>query len=215
MIKLFKFITVVVVIFGVSACASMKYSALEKVGIHKRDVLVDRIEDTQDSQQESKEVIVSAYEAFKQLVNVDAAELEARYNTLNKAVNESQEASDEVKERIESVEEVANALFKEWDAELKQYSNQELRALSEEKLRTSRREYAQLVQQMYRAYDKIQPVLTVLKDQNLYLKHNLNARAVDALHGEILNIQTDVDVLIREMDVAISEADTFISQMES
>lgn len=213
--QLVKLVSIFWLSMALLACSSMKYSALEKIGIHKRDVLVDRIEQTQESQQESKQIIVSAYEQFKQLVEVDGGELEARYTSLNSVVQDSIKASDEVLERIEAVENVAEALFNEWEDELGDYSNQNLRKLSQQKLRVSRREYASLNKQMYRAYDNIQPVLTVLKDQNLYLKHNLNARAVDALHGEILNIQSDVDRLIQEMDVAIAEADAFISKMQA
>ncbi|MBE0584788.1 MAG: DUF2959 family protein, partial [Desulfofustis sp.] len=32
------------------ACANPYYSAMEKVGIHKRDIMVDRVGDARDSQ---------------------------------------------------------------------------------------------------------------------------------------------------------------------
>jgi len=42
--------------FMLSGCASAKFSALEKFGIHKRDLLVGDVEDTRDSQQEAHSV---------------------------------------------------------------------------------------------------------------------------------------------------------------
>ncbi|MCK9172313.1 MAG: DUF2959 domain-containing protein, partial [Desulfuromonas thiophila] len=60
----------------------------------------------------------------------------------------------------------------------------------------------------------IEPVLEPLRDQVLYLKHNLNARAVAALRNELDGIQTDVRRLVRELEQAVDEADRFIRQME-
>lgn len=43
-----------------SGCSSVYYDAMEKVGIHKRDILADRIEDARDSQHAAKEQFNSA-----------------------------------------------------------------------------------------------------------------------------------------------------------
>ena len=39
-----------------SACQSAYYEAAEQVGYHKRDILVDRVEDSRDAQLEAEEV---------------------------------------------------------------------------------------------------------------------------------------------------------------
>lgn len=65
-----------------------------------------------------------------------------------------------------------------------------------------------------RAEGKMKPVLAAFKDQVLYLKHNLNAKAIAALEGELSSIRGDVDVLIKEMDNSIAEADAFIKTLE-
>jgi hypothetical protein len=57
------------------------------------------------------------------------------------------------------------------------------------------------------------PVLAKLNDMALFLKHNLNARAIGALGKEALSIETDVDALIQDMNRAIAEADRFIAHM--
>ena len=52
------------------------------------------------------------------------------------------------------------------------------------------------------------------QDQVLYLKHNLNARAIGSLRNELADIERDTDRLVREMQKAIAEADTFIQSMK-
>jgi hypothetical protein len=58
------------------------------------------------------------------------------------------------------------------------------------------------------------PVLTRLHDQVLYLKHNLNAAAIASLKGETINIQTEITRLLQDMNAAISQADSFISTLQ-
>ena len=59
---------------------------------------------------------------------------------------------------------------------------------------------------MQKAESKIQPVLAAFKDQVLYLKHNLNARAIAALQHEFIEISIDISQLIQAMEQTIAEA---------
>jgi hypothetical protein len=42
------------------------------------------------------------------------------------------------------------------------------------------------------------------------LKHNLNAKAVGSLGGEVVSIEQEVAALIEDMNFSIKEADNFI-----
>ncbi|MEA3291662.1 MAG: DUF2959 domain-containing protein [Pseudomonadota bacterium] len=197
-----------------AGCSSMQYAAMEKVGIHKRDVLVDRVEDARDAQNEAKEQFVSAYEQFAELVDYDGGDLEKNYEKLNREYQRSEKSAREIDDRIDAVESVAGALFKEWNNELGEYTDPNLRRSSKQKLDATRRQYETLIASMHDARSKIDPVLDVLRDQTLYLKHNLNARALSSLEGEVVSMERKVDDLVREMEAAIAEANRFISQME-
>ncbi len=198
-----------------AGCSSAYYGAMEKIGIHKRDILVDRVEEARDSQQETKEQFASALERFSSVVNFDGGDLEDKYNQLKSELEKSEEQAEEVRERIEAVEDVAEALFDEWQAELEQYSSASLRRSSERQLQSTRRDYQKLIGAMKRAEAKIDPVLNPLRDQVLYLKHNLNARAISSLQAELGTIEADVSRLIKEMEASINEADAFIKTLRS
>ena len=66
---------------------------------------------------------------------------------------------------------------------------------------------------MKRSEQKMQPVLAALRDQVLYLKHNLNAQAVSSLQGTADALQTDVAALVADMEAAVREATAFIDAM--
>lgn len=196
-----------------TACSPAYYNTMEKFGVYKRDILVDRVEEARDSQEDTKEQFNSALEQFASVVDYDGGSLEKIYKRLNNEYEDSVAVADELGERIDSIEKVASDLFKEWQKELDDYSNANLKRESAQQLRDTRREYQKLIQSMRRAEAKIPPVLTVFNDQVLYLKHNLNARAISALQQEFVGIKTDVAKLVSEMERSINEANAFISSM--
>lgn len=59
-----------------ASCSSVYYEALEQVGIEKRDILVDRIDDTRDAQEDAKEQFTSALERYRSVVKVEGGDLE-------------------------------------------------------------------------------------------------------------------------------------------
>jgi predicted nucleic acid-binding Zn-ribbon protein len=196
-----------------AGCQTAYYKTMEKFGYHKRDILVDRVKDARDSQEEAKEQFKSALEEFSTVLGFQGGDLEKKYNKLNDAYEESEEKAQDVRDRIESVEKVSEALFDEWDEELSQYTNAKIRQSSEEQLRYTKREYKKLIGAMKRAEKKIEPVLSAFRDQVLFLKHNLNAQAIASLKSELVSVETNVASLIKEMEASIGEANEFIKSM--
>lgn len=205
--------TLVFMAVTLAACESAYYRGMEKIGIPKRDILVDRVEDVQVAQREGQEQFKSALEQFRAVINVDGGELAETYDRLNDEYEESLTAAERIRDRIDSVESVAEALFDEWEDELDDYQSAALRRDSAAKLKQTRQQYAQLLKAMQRAESRIDPVLKPLADQVLYLKHNLNARAIGGLKGELATLNEEVDSLVRAMEASIAEADRFIAQM--
>ncbi|MGD1972547.1 MAG: DUF2959 domain-containing protein [Desulfobacterales bacterium] len=203
-------VTMLILLVG---CSSAYYGTMEKLGYHKRDLMVDRVEAAKDAQEDAKEQFKSALEKFNSVLKVDGGELEDKYEQLKTAYDESNDRAETVRNRIESVEDVSEALFDEWQTELDQYSSDSLRRSSASKLKQTRRQYTQLIGAMKRAEKKMAPVLTAFHDQVLFLKHNLNAKAIASLQTELVSVEAEVNSLIRDMETSIKEANAFISAM--
>ena len=208
-----KWIVLLTAVISLTACETVVYDALEKVGYHKRDILIDRIDAAQASQTEGQEQFKSALEQFKSVINFDGGDLEVTYDQLNDEYEASVDAADEIHDRIDSVKNVADALFDEWQEELEQYSNASLRRDSERQLKDTRRRYSKVLGAMRRAEKAIDPVLASLKDNTLYLKHNLNARAIASLKNELGTVDNDVNALLTAMQQAINESNAFIDEL--
>jgi len=194
-------------------CQSVYYGTMEKFGVHKREILVDRVEDGKESQQKAKEEFAGALEAFLSLAEVEPGQLEEKYEEARRAYERSEARAQAVWDRIASIREVADALFKEWEEELGEYASERLRRTSERQLEGSRRRYEKMIEAMEQAAAKMMPVLAALNDQRLFLKHNLNARAVAGLQKVFRNSEADIGELIADMEVAIAAAEAYIEEM--
>ena len=203
----------IVLLATLAGCSSSYYSAMEKFGIEKRDILVDRIDDTQSAQEEAKEQFVSALDKYRSVVNVDGGELEEVYDQLNDEYKRCEADADEVRDRIDSVSSVAEDLFAEWEKEIGEFSSPSMARQSRNLLRETRAEYNTMYAAMQRAEASMEPVLVMFKDQVMFLRHNLNARAIGAMRGELSNIEQATATLIADMEKSISEASAFIDSM--
>jgi SMC interacting uncharacterized protein involved in chromosome segregation len=204
----------IVALTALTGCSSMYYGTMEKFGVHKRDIMVDRVKEARTAQQDAKKQFANALEQFRSVIDVKGGDLQTKYDKLNAELQRSEARAKEVHDRIASVEDVSEALFKEWRTEIRQYSSDSLRRQSEQQLESTRTKYSQLITAMKKAAARIDPVLVPLRDQVLFLKHNLNAKAIASLNTELTSVQGNVDVLVRDMEAAIAEADEFIKAMK-
>ncbi len=188
------------------SCQTAYYETMEKFGYHKRDLLVRDVEKARDAQQEAKEQFKSALDRFTKTLDIQGGELQEKYEALNKEYERSEDKANSVRKRVASVEDVSEALFTEWNAELKEYSSPTLRKKSQEQLTQTRAQYAQLIKAMKRAEAKMDPVF-------LFLKHNLNAQAIASLKGELVSVEGNINSLIKDLNASIQEADSFIAAM--
>lgn len=208
-----KLLTTLALALTLCACSTAYYNTMEKFGVHKRNIMIDRVEEARDAQQEGQEQFESALAQFKSVVSVDGGELEKTYKTLNREYEDSIDSAEEIRERIDSVESVAEDLFDEWEDELDRYSSDTLRRDSERKLESTRQQYSQLIGLMRDSEARLDPVLQAMEDQVLFLKHNLNTQAIASLREEAVRIDDDVGQLIAALKQSIAEADSFIQTM--
>jgi hypothetical protein len=202
------------VLAGFAACRSAYYGALERVGVEKRDILADRVEDGREAQQQAQEQFRDALARFQAATGFRGGDLEDLYDDLSGELERCQGEARDVSDRIRSIEQVAGDLFAEWEDEIGEMSSSDLRRRSASRLSETRRRYDRLLAAMKRAEARMDPVLAAFRDQVLFLKHNLNARAIASLEDRVVEIESDVAALVREMEAAIREADAFLAAMK-
>ena len=79
-------------------------------------------------------------------------------SVMNSEYEDSEKAAKKVSERINKVESIADALFEEWEGELKLYKSADLLRLSKRKLQNTKTRYREMLASMRRAEKSMEPV---------------------------------------------------------
>ena len=204
---------VVLLVVVAGGCQRAYYGAWEKLGKEKRHLLRDQVEHVRDEQAGASRDFKDALTRIQEIYGFQGNQLEAQYKRLTQDYAACVSRAEAVEERIERVRSIARDLFDEWDREIDELHNPTFKAESRRKLDQTRQRYKRLESSMTAAQGKMVPVLQRLNDYVLYLKHNLNARAIGALGQEVAGIESEVADLIADIDRSIQEADAFIQSL--
>jgi chromosome segregation ATPase len=195
-------------------CQTTYYAVWEKMGKEKRHLLRDQVEKSMQDQEQASEEFADALTRLKQMYGLDGGNLEKMYDRLSDDYEDCENRAAIIDERIEKVQRIAHDLFDEWRREIDQIQNSSFRSKSRQKLGATQTRYARLESALKRSRKRMTPVLTSLRDYVLFLKHNLNARAIGSLRSEVTSIETDVDQLILDIQHSIKEADAFLKEFD-
>ena len=200
-------------VFALAACNSVYYSAMEKIGFEKRDLLISAVKKARGEQKEAGEEFQDAMTQLKKLSGFNGGNLESAYDKFKAEYDDCEQQATAVRSQIREVDTVARDLFREWEREARQYESATLAADSRRKLAETKSRFDQLSRSLHAAESTMDPVLRQFRDQVLYLKHNLNAAAIGSLRGTADSIQGNIQRLLEQMNRSIAEADRFIQTM--
>lgn len=196
-----------------SGCQSVYYATMEKFGVEKRDLLKKAVISARDSQEETATEFKDALTKLREMYAVNGGDLEKNYDKLKGEYEDADKGATLVRKRIRDMDQVAGDLFAEWEKEIAEFTNPTYASNSRRQLNETRTKYQQLAASVKSAEASMEPVLKQLKEQVLYLKHNLNAAAIGSLRGEAASIQADITRLIDQMNGSIRQADDFIKTL--
>lgn len=200
-------------LLSATGCGRLYYASMEKLGKEKRDILVKRIVDGKKDQEEAREQIKTTLESFRELTGFDGGNLEKVYNKLNGEYEDAKGRVDDVSNRIKSINQVSQDLFKEWASEIDEMGDASLKSRSRAMLRDAQLRHQHYMTAMQATERKMQPVIRAFHDQVLFLKHNLNARAIRSLKTTLVKLDRDVEVLVGDIERSIKESDQFVQSL--
>ena len=200
-------------VLTVTGCKNVYYSAYEKLGVYKRDLLQKKVVAARDEEKDTQQEFKDALTRLKEMTGFEGGGLEKNYRQLQSDYDDAATRVAAVHKRVQDVETVARDLFAEWEKENAQIGTESLRATSRQQLTDTKRRYDDMIIALRRVERSMDPVLAKLHDYVLSLKHTLNAQAVASLKGESSRIEADIARLIEDMNRSIAQADEFIRQM--
>lgn len=199
---------------ALTSCSALYFAAAEQMGMHVRDILVDRVVTAKEVQVEAQEQFKTTLEVFQEAAGSSPdTEVETIYKQLKSEYDSCEKRANAVEDRVDAVEEASKQLFAEWEDEVGQMSDPSMKAENARMRTQAMADYEDLIGKMREAEAKMDPVLTAFKDRVLFLKGAVNFSAISSLGNTLESIEGDVADLIADMQASIDEADEFIESM--
>ena len=132
------FVPLIVLTLLLAGCKSTYYKTMRTLGKEKRDILVQRIKDAKKDQDQTKQQLQTTMESFQALTGFQGGSLEKSYKRLNSDYESAASQAGKLHDKIQSIDQVSNDLFKEWQGEINAMDNGKLKSQDTVMLRNAK-----------------------------------------------------------------------------
>jgi chromosome segregation ATPase len=196
-----------------TSCSTVYYNFWEFLGQEKRELLQTELENITEDQSDVKEDFQDTLTKIRSEYSYKEGSLEKTYDELSGDYKSLNSQAENLSKRIVKAQDIASDLFQEWKEEAWKITNIEFRKESLKKRVSTMTKFKVTVKAIKAVESNMQRVLTKLNDRVLYLKHNLNAKAIGKIKIELKNIEGEIVALIKQINRSNDQANSFIKEM--
>ena len=180
-------------------------------GVKQIEALVKASGNTVEAISQTKLQLTKTIDVYNALMADDAKDRKKLYRDLQKEMESTQKRRAEIITRVGAMAADADTLFKSWEVSAAAIESQSLRARSEERLKKTKANYAEIGAAGRKAAELYEPVMKTLADKVRYLGHDLNAEAVASLKPDAEKLNKDVEKLGKAIDDTIATTNANIN----
>ena len=184
---------------------------METIGIDKREIMFERIEDASDSAVINSHRIDEVYQIYRGMLFEEQGDLHVAHDRLTFFLDLCEDGADDYRSRIEKIQAVATPMFEEWKAESGDILDDELRRKSRTNFTKAVTQYEQLMRAMRAVDSETTPLLRRFTDHVLFMKINLNTNAWEPLRKHNEDFESELSMLTRRMDVVQERIAKFLT----
>ncbi len=196
-----------------TSCSTVYYNFWEFLGQEKRELLQSEMEAITSNQTDTKEDFKDTLSKIRSEYSYKEGSLESTYDDLSDDYNDLHSNAEDLSKSIDKAKNIAEDLFDEWEDEASKITNSKFRAESLRKRVITMTKFKVALKSVRKVESKMTKVLVKLNDRVLYLKHNLNAKAIGKIKIELKNIEQDIVSLIGQIDESNQQANSFINDI--
>jgi len=185
------------------------YKFWETLGSEKRDLLVSELSKANGDQAALKNQFSDTLQRVRVEYGFNEGKLGKVYDSMSADYESAEAKYERLHDRIIVIQTIANDLFKEWAREAREIEDKSMRESSLAQLEQSKAQFQQTNARLQDVDKKVKPVLKTLRSHVLYLKHNLNAKAVGSLESDLKSIAPEIELLIKSLEQSINSAKAF------
>jgi hypothetical protein len=180
-------------------------------GVKQTEKLLKQAGETVKAVSEGRAQVQKTLDTYNSLVQGKAEDPKKAYKNLQKEMERCDDRVADVQRKRDEMQVEADKYFGDWNSSLAGISDPGLRKQSEDRLSKARAQYDGILEATEAAGADFKPFMTSLKDQVVYLGHDLNPAALKSLAGTASKLNGDATALFGKIDGAVSKANSYIT----
>ena len=198
-------LTSLAVVALLSGCATSGYKQADKTGAG--------IAEFRNEVVNLKQAVDGAMVNLTKITEVAASDPRKAYQAFAKSVDNVEKSRAKAGKRAASMKAAGEAYFEQWEAQLANIDNPEIRNLAAERKAKLSEIFGKLRPQLEQARDDFDPFLSDLKDLRMFLSQDLTIAGVDAAKGILKKTRDHGATLQKSLDGLIDEMNSVAAQL--
>lgn len=199
----------VVVLAALTAGVTMLLSGCGTTsGYQQADKTGAGIADLHNELVNGKKAIDGTMKTLGEIATTAATDPRKAFEQYSKAVANLESTSEKIRKRAEAMKAQGAAYFKQWETELSQVNNQDIRKLAETRKAKLQETFDNIRKYTEPLKTQFAPWMASLKDLQKYLSNDLTIAGVDAAKGLFTKASTEGLEVQKSMDALLAELNT-------
>lgn len=183
--------------------------------LKRTDKLIEGAENLIKEAVKARNEIEKTLTSYNALFAGDVQDVRKAYKDVEKGLESTEKQRDEVKKRVDSMKVEADAYFASWNESLQQIGSDNLRKRSEDRMNETKSHFNGVLAAVADARGAYEPFAANLKDQWVYLGHDLNADGIASLKPDADELNSKARNLFKSIDDGMKKADEYVESLKS
>jgi len=135
----------------------------------------------------------------------------ATYGAFIERLEQSEQQAEQLRDAIDPMDDNAKQVFKQWAANLREFTSPSLLKRSEARMEATKERYESVRDSAEEAHEALVAVNKAMRDHALFLGHDLNAESLEAVKDEVSEVARDAGELDGALERCMQSAQSYVS----
>jgi uncharacterized coiled-coil DUF342 family protein len=184
-------------------------------GLKRTDNLIKKAEDLVKETTSAREQIGKTLDTYNSIFASDTKDVKKAYKGVEGEMENTEKKREDVRKKLDETKLEADAYFTSWKESLQQIGNPDLRKKSETRMGETRAKFDGILGTIGEARAAYEPFITNMKDQWVYLGHDLNPSGISSLKPERDKLNVTAKELFGKIDASTKKATEYINSVRA
>lgn len=183
--------------------------------VKRTDRLIEKAEEVVEEAAEARTQIGKTLETYNAIFAKDTEDIPKTYKRVESEMKKTEKQREDVRKKLAEMTTEAEAYFAGWGESLREINDPDLRKRSESRMTETRAQLDGIMAAVREAREAYEPFMTRMKDQWVYLGHDLNPSGIESLKPDVEKLNAQAKELFQKIDAGTEKAGEYITSLRA